>query len=141
MGVCFQPGKGGLGRWGETRDRTTTHRLPCAVAPANSGPPFAPDILSPERMVTETESDVNDRRPGRENEKPEADESASGEMRRSMKRSELAAVHGVAAEDLLDAEQLVVLGDAVGAAEGPGLDLAGVGGDGDVGDGGVLSLA
>ena len=45
------------------------------------------------------------------------------------------AVDGVVAEHLLDAQQLVVLADAVGAAERAGLDLAGVGGHGDVGDG------
>ena len=52
-----------------------------------------------------------------------------------------AAVDGVVAELFLDAEELVVFGDAVGAAEGAGLDLAGVGGHGEVGDGGVLGLA
>jgi hypothetical protein len=36
---------------------------------------------------------------------------------------------------LLDAEELVVLRDAVAAAHGAGLDLAAVRGDGDVGDG------
>src|SRR5690606_10080041 len=44
-------------------------------------------------------------------------------------------------EDLLDAQQLVVLGDALGAGRGAGLDLAAVGGDGEVGDGDVLGLA
>ena len=42
---------------------------------------------------------------------------------------------------LLDAEQLVVLGDPVSAAGGAGLDLAGVGAHHDVGDGGILGLA
>ena len=40
-----------------------------------------------------------------------------------------------------DTEELVVLGHAVGAAQRTGLDLAAVGGHGDVGDGGVLGLA
>ena len=44
------------------------------------------------------------------------------------------------AQLLLDAEQLVVLGHAVGAAGGAGLDLAGVEGHGDVSNGGVLGL-
>src|SRR3989475_5937800 len=44
-------------------------------------------------------------------------------------------------EDLLDAQQLVVLGDAVRAGRGAGLDLAAVGGDGQVGDGDVLRLS
>ncbi|EAA20335.1 hypothetical protein, partial [Plasmodium yoelii yoelii] len=35
----------------------------------------------------------------------------------------------------------VVFGDAIGAAERAGLDLAGAGGDGDVGDGGALRFA
>src|SRR4051794_18814749 len=48
---------------------------------------------------------------------------------------ELAAVDGVFAEQLLDAKQLIVFGNAVGAAQGTGLDLAGVGGHGNVGDG------
>src|ERR1044071_5084863 len=56
-------------------------------------------------------------------------------------RSEFSAVHGIAAEELFDAEQLIVFGDAVGAAEGPGFDLAGIGGHGDVRDGGVLGFA
>ena len=42
---------------------------------------------------------------------------------------------------LLDADELVVLGQAVGAAERAGLDLPAVGGDREVGDGGVLRLA
>jgi ribosomal protein S18 acetylase RimI-like enzyme len=42
---------------------------------------------------------------------------------------------------LLDAQQLVVLGDPVRAGRGAGLDLAAVGGHGEVGDGGVLGLA
>ena len=45
------------------------------------------------------------------------------------------------AEILLDAQQLVVLGDAVGARQRAGLDLQRVGGHRDVGDRGVLGLA
>src|SRR5579862_8332014 len=41
----------------------------------------------------------------------------------------------------LDAQELVVLRDAVGAARRAGLDLAGVGGNCEVGDEGVLRLA
>ena len=52
-----------------------------------------------------------------------------------------AAVDGVVSELLFDAEELVVFGDAVGAAERAGLDLACVRGHGDVGDGDILSLA
>ena len=52
----------------------------------------------------------------------------------------LVAIHGEVAQFFLDAEQLVVLGHTVGAAQRTGLDLAAVGGHGDVGDGGVLSL-
>src|SRR5688572_13115668 len=44
------------------------------------------------------------------------------------------------AEFLLDAQQLVVLGDAVAAACRSGLDLAGGRADGEVGDGGVLGF-
>ena len=44
-------------------------------------------------------------------------------------------------EVLLDAQQLVVLGDAVGAGQRAGLDLPAVGGHGEVGDGRVLGLA
>ena len=47
---------------------------------------------------------------------------------------------GRLAELLLDAQQLVVLGDPVGPGRGAGLDLAAVGGHGQVGDGGVLGL-
>src|SRR3954447_7704498 len=53
---------------------------------------------------------------------------------------ELAAVDGVFAEQLLDAEELIVFGDAVGAAQGTGLDLASIGSHRDVGNGGVFGL-
>ena len=46
-----------------------------------------------------------------------------------------------AAELLLDADELVVLGHTVGTRERTRLDLAAVGSHGDVGDGGVLRLA
>src|SRR5690606_1880077 len=52
-----------------------------------------------------------------------------------------AGVAGAVAEQLLDPQQLVVLRDPVAAGGGPGLDLPGVGGHGQVGDGGVLGLA
>src|SRR5688572_6652859 len=48
---------------------------------------------------------------------------------------------GDVAEVVGDAEELVVLGDAVAARGGAGLDLAGVGRDGEVGDEGVFGLA
>ena len=51
------------------------------------------------------------------------------------------AVDGGGAEFLLDPEELVVLGDPVGARRRARLDLAGVGGHGDVGDRRVLGLA
>src|SRR6218665_3898344 len=52
-----------------------------------------------------------------------------------------AGVLGDFAQILFDAQQLVVLGDAVGAAQRTGVDLAGVGAHGDVGNGAVLGLA
>src|SRR3954451_22812827 len=52
-----------------------------------------------------------------------------------------AGVPGGVVELLLDAQQLVVLRDPLGAGGGTGLDLAAVRGDGEVGDGGVLGLA
>ena len=52
----------------------------------------------------------------------------------------LVAVAGLVTEFDLDLHEAVVLGDTVGPAEGTSLDLAAVGSDGDVGDGGVLSL-
>src|SRR4029077_13340909 len=45
------------------------------------------------------------------------------------------------AEFFFDAEELVVLGDAIGAAGGAGLDLANAGGDSKIGDEGVFTLA
>ena len=48
---------------------------------------------------------------------------------------------GGGAEFLFDAKELIVLGDAVGAAGGAGIDLAGGGGDGEIGDEGVFSFA
>ena len=61
--------------------------------------------------------------------------------------SQLSAEHraarelGVAAERLLDAQQLVVLRHAIRARRRAGLDLAAAGGDGEVGDRRVLGLA
>src|SRR3954471_425350 len=45
------------------------------------------------------------------------------------------------AEFLLDPEQLIVFGDPLAAGRRSGLDLSGVGGDGQVRDCGVLGLA
>jgi len=50
-------------------------------------------------------------------------------------------IDGVVAEFLFDAEELVVFGNAVGAAKGAGLDLAGIRRDGDVSDGDIFGLA
>ena len=52
-----------------------------------------------------------------------------------------AGVNGTCTQILLNAEQLVVLGNALGAAGGAGLDLAGVQGNGQISNGGVLGLA
>src|SRR5687767_3475199 len=46
----------------------------------------------------------------------------------------------LAAELALDAQQLVVLGDAIAARHGSRLDLRSTGRDGDVGDGGIFGL-
>src|SRR3954454_2983513 len=53
----------------------------------------------------------------------------------------LAAVERLLAELLLDAQELVVFGGAVGARKGAGLDLTAIGGDREVGDGGILGFA
>src|ERR1700733_8004420 len=52
-----------------------------------------------------------------------------------------ARVAGRVGEVLLDTQQLVVLGHPLAARRGAGLDLAGVGGDGQVGDERVVGLA
>src|SRR3954462_11571645 len=51
-----------------------------------------------------------------------------------------ARICGVRAEDLLDAQELVVLGHAVRAGRRARLDLTAAGGHGEVGDRGVLGL-
>lgn len=51
-----------------------------------------------------------------------------------------ATVNSVFAEGFLDAEKLVVFGDAIRAAHGASFDLASVGGHRDVGDGAVLGF-
>ena len=48
---------------------------------------------------------------------------------------------GGGAEFFFDAQELVVFGDAVGAAGGAGFDLAGAGGYGEIGDEGVFGFA
>ena len=53
---------------------------------------------------------------------------------------ELSAVDCVRAKLFLDTEELVVFGDAVGATEGAGLDLATVGCNCDISDGGVFGF-
>src|SRR3954468_7015452 len=53
----------------------------------------------------------------------------------------LARIAPLRSERFLDAEQLVVFGDTVGAARGAGLDLPGRRGDGKVGDRRVLGLS
>ena len=67
----------------------------------------------------------------------------SATRRRELSRSRTRARRSVAArtELFFDAQQLVVLGDAIGAAGRAGLDLAGAGADREVGDGRVLGLA
>ncbi len=50
-------------------------------------------------------------------------------------------IHGVLAEFLFDAEQLIVFRQTIRAAQGTGLDLAAVRRHGDVGDGGVFGFA
>ena len=66
---------------------------------------------------------------------------ARGSGRTELHLAHLTAVDGVVTQFFFDAEKLVVLRDAIGAAERAGLDLAGVGRHGDVGDGGVFGLA
>ena len=63
------------------------------------------------------------------------------QLGRSGHAEAVAGVHGVGAELLLDAQQLIVLAEALRAAGRAGLDLAGLEADGEVGDEGVLGLA
>src|SRR5687768_13160104 len=50
-------------------------------------------------------------------------------------------IAGHRAQFLFDSDELVVLGETVGAGEAAGLDLPAIGRDGEVRDGGVLGLA
>src|SRR5690349_7249039 len=61
--------------------------------------------------------------------------------RRQCTKNRAAGVARRIAQLVLDAQQLVVLRDPVGARERAGLDLPGVGRDREVGDGDVLGLA
>src|SRR5690606_15661948 len=65
---------------------------------------------------------------------------AIGGSAREAREGTRACVDRCVVELLLDAQQLVVLGDALGACRGPGLDLAAVGGDSEVRDRHVLGL-
>ena len=62
-------------------------------------------------------------------------------LKAALRKRRLAVEACGGAEFFFDAEKLVVLGDAVGTAGGAGLDLAGGGGDGEVGDEGVFGFA
>src|SRR3954471_15766413 len=53
----------------------------------------------------------------------------------------LAAIERLLAELLLDAQELIVFGGPIGTRKGAGLDLPAIGGDGEIGDGGILGLA
>jgi hypothetical protein len=48
---------------------------------------------------------------------------------------------GAAAEFFFDAQELIIFCDAIGAAGGAGFDLAGGGGNGQIGDEGVFRFA
>ncbi len=61
-------------------------------------------------------------------------------MMRSRLLAQCAGVDRVVPKFFFDTEKLIVLGDTVGAAHGAGLDLARVGGHGDVGDSHVFGL-
>src|SRR2546430_8899162 len=64
----------------------------------------------------------------------------AGALRQCLQRR-FAGIFRLLAELLLDAQELVVLGGAVGACQRAGFDLAAIGGDREVGDGGVFGLA
>src|SRR5204863_3660425 len=60
---------------------------------------------------------------------------------RATRRSKLPAVNGILPKELFDAQELIVLRDAISAAEGAGLDLPGVRRDGNVRNRGVFGFA
>src|ERR1700742_4068665 len=62
-------------------------------------------------------------------------------VQRKARERQIACVAGGVAQRLLDAQQLVVLGDTLAAGGGARLDLPAADGDGEVGDRGVLGLA
>src|SRR5215475_15604897 len=66
---------------------------------------------------------------------------ARGRRAQTIAERRLACIARFVAQLLLDADELIVLGDAVGARQRARLDLAGIGGDRDIGDGVVLRLA
>ncbi len=68
-------------------------------------------------------------------------ENRAGFFQTMLSERELAAVDRFITQHLLDAQQLVVLADAVSAAERTGLDLTGVDRHRDIGNGRVFSLA
>ena len=54
---------------------------------------------------------------------------------------ELSGINRLFAQLLLNPEQFVIFTDAVGPGKRAGLDLSGIGGHGQMGDGGVFGLA
>src|SRR5712664_350922 len=68
-------------------------------------------------------------------------ELAAALMESSLIQGSLSIEAGGGAQFFFDAEELVVLGDAVGAAGRTGLDLAGGGGHGEIGDESVFGFA
>ncbi len=59
---------------------------------------------------------------------------------RNLAECRLPGINRVVAEVLFDAKELVVFGDSVSSVGGAGFDLAAVGGDGEVGNGCILSF-
>src|SRR5438477_12377125 len=86
------------------------------------------------RQAKATRSDLRSHHCGKNDSRGQRVASASIEWARP-------GIAGIGSQLLLDAQELVVFGEPVGAREGAGLDLAAAGGHGEIGNGRILGLA
>ena len=116
----FADGGPGLSRW----RRRKRPRLATAARPSSQGPTLSRSQSSPVRRTPEAQPC-----------------SPSSSYPLNPRNTKIPGIESDFAQLFLNAQQLVVLGDTVAAADRSGLDLARPETDGEIGDGSVLRLS